>query len=57
MKQEKSNHEPLKSGTITQVSPGGFLRDVVEIWEFLKDFSRNPTCAEELGWPEWPHWF
>lgn len=57
MKQEKSNHKPLESGMITQVPPGGSLRDVVETWEILRDFARNPTCAEELGWPEWLHWF
>ncbi|BCS98063.1 hypothetical protein DSLASN_36950 [Desulfoluna limicola] len=57
MTQEKQKQEPMKSGGLTRVPLGGSLRGVVETWEILKDFSRDPTCAEELGWPEWLHWF
>lgn len=57
MTQKKQKQEPMNSGIISRKPLGGSLRDVVETWELLKDFSRNPTCAEEIGWPEWPHWF
>ncbi|VFQ43901.1 hypothetical protein [Desulfoluna butyratoxydans] len=57
MEYDKSTRtsQPLKQEP-REAGPG-FIRDLSETWAFLKDITREPTCAEELGWPEWRRWF
>jgi len=45
------------SGLLSRVPGVGPLRDLGETWAFLRDVTRELTCAEELGWPEWRQWF
>lgn len=57
MKQETPKQVPSTPGSLSQGIVVGSMRDILEVWELLKDVTSKPTVSQELGWPEWWRWF
>ena len=53
----RSRHEKKVPHPVMKLPILHQIQDILDVWQVVKEYSRKPTCGEEMGWPEWRQWF